>query len=245
MANTSADGINRDIDRTDMRKKRITSFFDGVHPGDPLTDYNRQVLIAKMSQANGGVLGEGPGNSRESARLPLAFSDYIFSIIVEDVGFVGGVFLLVLYLFLLARAGVIASKCTKAFPALLITGCATLIVSQALIHMAIVVGLAPVSGQPLPFISKGGTSILVMSAAMGMMLSVSKFAIQRTRKKQDANLALKQAVEDNNDTSANPTMLHSDAAEQPLHADHDPLTYSQAPVKSGAATRNSSSRSKK
>ena len=65
-----------------------------------------------------------------------------------------------------------------------------------MIHMAIVVGLAPVSGQPLPFISKGGTSILVMSAAMGMMLSVSKFAIQRTRKTQDANLTLKQAVED-------------------------------------------------
>lgn len=222
----SPDGIDRNIDRSDVRVKRVTSFLEGVHPNDTLTDYNRQVLFANMSQAHGGLFGNGPGNSRESARLPLAFSDYIFSIIVEDTGFVGGVCLLILYLCLLGRAGVIASKCTKAFPALLITGCATLIVAQAMVHMAIVVGLAPVSGQPLPFISKGGTSILVMSAAMGMMLSVSKFAIQRTRKAPDANLALKKAVEDADDTSLNPTMLHDDS--------RDSLTYSEPPRKSAA-----------
>lgn len=206
---TGADGIDRNIDRTDVRKGRISSFLEGVSPDDSLTDYNRQVLFANMSQANGGLIGKSPGNSRESARLPLAFSDYIYSIVVEDTGFVGGVFLLLLYMFLLARAGVIAAKCIKAFPALLITGCATLIVAQAMIHMAIVVGLAPVSGQPLPFISKGGTSIIVMSMAMGMMLSVSKYAIQRTSKKQDANLALKQAVEDSTDTGVNPSLIHS------------------------------------
>ncbi|MCM1005544.1 MAG: FtsW/RodA/SpoVE family cell cycle protein [Prevotella sp.] len=205
----SADGINRDIDRSDLRKDRITSFLEGVTPQDTLTDYNRQVIFANMSQAHGGILGNGPGNSSGSARLPLAYSDYIFSIIVEDTGFVGGIFLLILYLLLLARAGVIAAKCTKAFPALLITGCATLIVVQAMIHMCIVVGLAPVSGQPLPFISKGGTSIVVMSAAMGMMLSVSKYAIQRSSKNQDANLALKQAVEDSGDTGVNPSMIPS------------------------------------
>lgn len=211
----------RDIDRTDMRKDRIASFLEGVQPTDSLTDNNRQVLFAKMSQAHGGIINY-PGNARESARLPLAFSDYIFSIVVEDTGFVGGVALLIIYLLLLARAGVIASKCTKAFPALLITGCATLIVSQAMIHMCIVVGLAPVSGQPLPFISKGGTSILVMSAALGMMLSVSKYAIQVTKKSKDAQLALKQAVEDASDTSINPTSFHRDAPA-------DPLTYSTPP----------------
>lgn len=230
----SVDASGHDIDRTDLRKKRVLSFLEGVHPTDSLTDYNRQVLFANMSQAHGGVFGNGPGNSRESARLPLAFSDYIFSIIVEDTGFVGGVLLLMLYLCLLGRAGVIASKCTKAFPALLITGCATLIVAQAMVHMAIVVGLAPVSGQPLPFISKGGTSILVMSAAMGMMLSVSKFAIQRTKKAQDANLALKKAVEDSSDTNLNPTMIHSD---------HDSLTYSEPPSKS-ASRKSSNTKSK-
>lgn len=194
------------IDRTDTHKGRIAAFIEGVNPTDSITDENRQVIFAKIAQAHGGVLGNGPGNSRESARLPLAFSDYIFSIIVEDTGFVGGVLLLLLYLCLVTRAGIIATKCTKAFPALLIMGCATLIVTQALIHMFIVTGLMPVSGQPLPFISKGGTSIIVMSAAMGMMLSVSKYAIQQ-HKKADENAALKEAVADSDDTNDNPTRL--------------------------------------
>lgn len=200
------------IDRTDMRKGRISTWLAGVTPADTLTDLNRQVLFARMSQAHGGVFGHGPGNSRESARLPLAFSDYIYSIIVEDTGMVGGIFLLLLYIALLARAGVIAAKCTKAFPALLITGCATLIVTQALIHMCIVLGLLPVSGQPLPLISKGGTSILVMSAAFGMMLSVSKYAIQSSRRKADANTALKEAADDETDTAANPTAITNQGA---------------------------------
>ncbi|MDE6577448.1 MAG: FtsW/RodA/SpoVE family cell cycle protein [Muribaculaceae bacterium] len=168
--------------RAETHKGRISRFFAGVSPEDPIDDYNRQVVFAKISQANGGILGQGPGNSRESARLPLAFSDYIYSIIVEDTGFVGGVALLILYLFLLARAGRIAYKCSRAFPAFLIMGCAVLIVFQALVHMAIVTGLFPVSGQPLPLISKGGTSILVMSAAIGIMLSVSRFAVTNGNK---------------------------------------------------------------
>lgn len=245
-AGEAGGSVDRDVNRDGMRIGRFEAFRKGVHPNDTVNDYNRQVFFANMSQAHGGLFGNGPGNSRESARLPLAFSDYIFSIIVEDTGFVGGVCLLILYLLLLARAGVIASKCTKAFPALLITGCATLIVAQAMVHMAIVVGLVPVSGQPLPFISKGGTSILVMSAAMGMMLSVSKFAIQRTKKAPDANLALKQAVEDSGDTSANPTMLHREEKEE---KEKDPLTYSapprrQAPARSQASPSRRSSDSK-
>lgn len=165
------------IDRTGTQKSRLKRHFEGVNPDDPIDDYNRQVIFAKFAQANGGVLGQGPGNSRESARLPLAFSDYIYSIIVEDTGLVGGLMLLILYLLLLARAGRIAYHCSRAFPAFLIMGCAVLIVFQALVHMAIVTGLFPVSGQPLPLISKGGTSILVMSAAIGIMLSVSRFAV--------------------------------------------------------------------
>ena len=90
---------------------------------------------------------------------------------------------MLLYLFLVARAGVIGYRCSRAFPAFLIMGCAVLIVFQALVHMAIVTGLFPVSGQPLPFISKGGTSILVMSAAIGIMLSVSRFAVTSGDKK--------------------------------------------------------------
>lgn len=181
--------------RADTHKGRIKRFLEGVNPDDPITDENRQVVFAKIAQANGGLLGQGPGNSRESARLPLAFSDYIFSIIVEDTGLVGGVLLLVLYLFLLARAGTIAYYCSRAFPAFLIMGCAVLIVFQALVHMAIVTGLFPVSGQPLPLISKGGTSVVVMSMAIGIMLSVSRFAVTNGNKKQ-IKAELKELPED-------------------------------------------------
>lgn len=169
------DGRSR-IDRSGTRKNRIKNFLRGVHPEDEITDENRQVMMAKFAQANGGIFGQGPGNSRESARLPLAFSDYIYSIIVEDTGLAGGTAVLFLFLILLARAGRIAFKCSRAIPAFLILGCAVMIVFQALVHMAIVTGLFPVSGQPLPFISKGGTSVLVMSAAMGIMMSVARFA---------------------------------------------------------------------
>lgn len=162
-------------------KNRIVRHFIGVHPDDELTDENRQVVMAKLAQARGGVFGKGIGNSRESVRLPLAFSDYIYSIVIEELGLVGGIFLMILYLLLLARAGYVAYNLSRALPAFLILGCAILIVFQALVHMAIVTGLFPVSGQPLPLISKGGTSVLVMSVAIGIMLSVSRYA---TRQKE-------------------------------------------------------------
>ena len=179
-----------DLGRTGTQKNRIMRHLKGVTPSDTIDDLNRQVILSKFAMAHGGVQGRGPGNSRESARLPLAFSDYIYSIVVEDTGMIGGVCLLVIYLCLIARAGIVASNCTRAFPALLIMGCACLIVLQALIHMAIVTGLAPVSGQPLPFISKGGTSVLVMSAAIGMMLSVSRYGTTKgNRREQRAEMS--------------------------------------------------------
>lgn len=186
---------NGGVNRVGTHKGRIQRFLEGVNPDDPINDENRQVIFAKIAQANGGVFGQGPGNSRESARLPLAFSDYIYSIIVEDTGLVGGIFLLTLYLFLLARAGRIAYYCSRAFPAFLIMGCAVLIVFQALVHMAIVTGLFPVSGQPLPLISKGGTSVVIMSMAIGIMLSVSRFAVINGNKKQ-IRAELKELPED-------------------------------------------------
>ena len=187
----SDEGVNR----TGTHKGRITRFIEGVNPDDPIDDYNRQVIFSKFAQANGGLFGQGPGNSRESARLPLAFSDYIYSIIVEDTGFVGGALILLLYMLLVARAGRIAYKCSQAFPAFLILGCAVMIVLQAFVHMAIVTGLFPVSGQPLPLISKGGTSVLVMSAALGIMLSVSRFAAH-SKNKNDVKEEMKTLPDD-------------------------------------------------
>ena len=178
---------DKGVDRSGTWVSRVKRHIAGVSPDDPINDLNRQVMMSNFAQANGGLFGCGPGNSRESARLPLAFSDYIYSIVIEDTGFVGGCALMLLYLFLLARAGRIAYKCSRAFPAFLILGCAVLIVFQALVHMAIVTGVFPVSGQPLPFISKGGTSVLVMSCAVGIMLSVSRYAVT-SRKEKAKNL---------------------------------------------------------
>lgn len=148
-----------------------------------ITDKNAQEMYAYMAQARGGLIGVGPGNSRETSRLPLAFSDYIYSIIIEETGLAGAAFVLFLYLLLLGRASSIASRCSRAFPALLVIGMAVTVVMQALFHMAIVTGVFPVSGQPLPLISKGGCSILMVSVAFGIMLSVSRYAVRGSDKK--------------------------------------------------------------
>lgn len=140
----------------------------------PITSKNTQEMISRMAQAHGGITGVGLGNSRECSRLPLAFSDYIYSIIVEEMGLIGGVCVLILYLWLLARAAMIARRCRRVLPALLIIGMASMVAFQALFHMAINVGVFPVSGQPLPLISKGGTSIIVTSVAFAIMLSISR-----------------------------------------------------------------------
>ncbi len=173
-----------EVDRTGTWFARLERYFDTVPKYEqPITGKNRQEMYGYMAQANGGVFGVFPGNSRETARLPLAFTDFIYAIIIEDMGLVGGIFVLVLYLWLLARAGSIASRCSRAFPALLVMGMAVMIAFQALFHMAIVSGVFPVSGQPLPLISKGGTSILITSIAFGIMLSVSKYAVRNGKRK--------------------------------------------------------------
>lgn len=151
----------------------------------PAVGKNRQEILSYMAQAHGGIHGVGPGNSREASRLPLAFSDYIFAIIVEELGLIGGLVVLLLYLWLLGRASGIASHCNRTYPALVVIGMAVMIAFQALFHIAIVTGVFPVSGQPLPLLSKGGTSILVTAIAFGIMLSISRTATRQGGKKQD------------------------------------------------------------
>lgn len=174
------------VNRSSTWRERWNRFVGDSIPKyeQPINAKNRQEMYGYMALANGGLFGVMPGNSRETSRLPLAFSDYIFSIVVEDLGFFGGFVLLIIYLSILARAGNIASRCSRAFPALLVMGMAVMIAFQALFHMAIVVGVFPVSGQPLPLISKGGSSILITSIAFGIMLSVSRFAVQSNKKKE-------------------------------------------------------------
>lgn len=177
---------------------RLSSFFGSGKPKyeEPMTSDNRQEMLGYMAQAHGRVVGVMPGNSRETSRLPLAFTDYIYSIVVEEMGLIGGLVVLVLYLWLLARASAIASRCSRAFPALLVIGMALTIVFQALFHICIVTGVIPVSGQPLPLISKGGCSIIVTSIAFGIMLSVSRFAVRTGARKKEINQEIAALPED-------------------------------------------------
>ena len=191
---------------------RLAAYSDTTNRYDrPITAENQQEMYSYMAQARGGVFGVFPGNSRETSRLPLAFSDFIYAIIIEDMGFVGGMAVLVLFLWLLARASGIAWKCRTAFPALLVIGMAVMIVTQALIHMAINTGVIPVTGQPLPLISKGGSSILITSLAFGIMLSVSRFAV-RSDKRNDINAELNALPE--NMRSENPGQISNSVADE-------------------------------
>ena len=180
-------GEEEDKSRLGVWVGRLSNYFGGGVPKyeQKMTSKNRQEQLGYMAQAHGGLYGVGPGNSRETSRLPLAFTDYVYSIIVEELGMIGGVFVLILYLWLLMRASAIASRCSRAFPALLVIGMALTIVFQALFHICIVTGVIPVSGQPLPLLSKGGTSILITSMAFGIMLSVSRFAVRNSAKNKE------------------------------------------------------------
>ena len=205
MSDAEAIASGREFDRQATHKNRISNFLRPDKYKDKITSDNAQEMYSFIAQANGGVVGRFPGNSRETARLPLAFSDYIYAIIIEDTGLIGGAFLLFAYLCLLWRAGYIASQCKKAFPALLVIGMAVFIVCQALVHMGIVTGCLPVSGQPLPLISKGGSSVIVTSIALGMMLSVSRFALRKGQR-QEANDRISR-LSDDDAMPDNPTQI--------------------------------------
>lgn len=139
-------------------------------------DKDAQIAHANIAIATSNVIGKMPGNSVQRDFLSQAFSDFIFAIIIEEMGLIGGAFVVFLYIILLIRVGKIASKSKdKYFPIFLITGIALLLVCQAILNMMVAVGLFPVTGQPLPLISKGGTSTLINCAYIGMILSVSRY----------------------------------------------------------------------
>lgn len=160
-----------------------------------VTDDNFQENHAQMAIARGGFLPSGPGTSVESNYLPEAFSDFIFAIIVEELGFFMGIFVMFLYLWLLFRAGRVARQSDSLFCAILVIGVTLLIVLQAFVHIAVSVHLIPVTGQPLPLISRGGTSILVNCIYFGIIISVTKYIQQQKLAKEMAAKAVVEPVE--------------------------------------------------
>ena len=137
-------------------------------------DDNLQREQAEIAIASGGIIGKGPGNSTQRSNLPHAYSDFAYAFIVEEYGFVGAVVILFLYLCVFFRGIVIFQRCGTALPSFLVLGLCLMITLQALVNMMVSVGIFPVTGQTLPLISLGGSSVIFTSLALGIILGVSR-----------------------------------------------------------------------
>ena len=170
-------------------RNRIVKHLDkkDVSPLEYDLDKDAQVAHANIAIVSSNIIGKGPGQSVERDFLSQAFSDFIFAIVIEELGILGAAFVVFLYIVLLYRTARIASRCENNFPAFFAMGLALLLVVQAAFNMLVAVGIAPVTGQPLPLISKGGTSTIINCAYIGAILSVS-----RSAKKRTGNLAVKE-----------------------------------------------------
>jgi len=166
--------------RVETATNRIETFFSksDANKGDVF-----QITQSKVAIAKGGW-GVGPGNSNQRLILPHPYSDFIYAIIIEEYGVAGGVAVILLYLILLFRAIVIARSCTRVFPMIMVLGLVFMITFQAMVNMGVAVGILPVTGQPLPLLSQGGSSLITFCMALGMVLAVSRAAEERDMKPQ-------------------------------------------------------------
>lgn len=190
------------LNRLGTWKNRIANFSTHKELSEEeyftITDENYQVAHAKIAIANGGIVGVFPGNSTERDFLPQAYSDFIYAIIIEEMGILGGLFVLMLYVIILIRAGMIARKAEKLFPKYLVLGSALMLSIQAFVNMAVAVNLIPVTGQPLPLVSRGGTSTLITCAYFGLILSADRFGIGKKKERKAFETGSGQDEENNN-----------------------------------------------
>ncbi len=179
------------LDRMVTWRNRITRSIDPASAEKDQNGGNEQRMHANIAIASSNVIfGKGPGNSEQRDFLPQAFSDFIYAIIIEELGLIiGGLGVILLYLILLYHTGQIAKDCDDPYASFLIIGAALMIVIQAMAHMSISVGIGPVTGQPLPLVSRGGTSIIINCVYIGMILSVSRYAreVKASREKTKTN----------------------------------------------------------
>jgi len=153
--------------RGETAKNRILSFVNG-------SELPFQAKHARIAVATGGIFGKGPGNSDQRNILPHPYSDFVYAIVIEEYGIVGGVVVLILYLILLHRGMKAAYNSERAFGGLLSAGLSFDLVCQAMVNMGVVVGLGPITGQPLPLVSMGGTAMVFAGLSVGIILSVSR-----------------------------------------------------------------------
>ena len=178
--------------RLDTALSRLTKFVSTTEIADELTpeekqkeaDKTYQADMAKVAISSVGILGKGPGKSTQRYFLPHPYSDYIYTIIIEEYGLAGGAFVLMLYLWFLFRCIILVKNCTKVFTALTVAGLGLLITVQASLHILVNVGYLPVTGHTLPLLSLGGTSLVILSCAFGIILSVSRTIDVSSQKKR-------------------------------------------------------------
>lgn len=178
-----------------------------------------QVAHANIAIATSNIVGKGPGNSVQRDFLSQAFSDFIYAIIIEELGLFGGAIVAMLYIVLLLRIGKIARESDELYYSLLIMGIGIIISLQAMFNMLVAVGIIPVTGQPLPLISKGGTSILINSAYIGIILSVSRHVYEIKAKEEEEKAQAEAQLHDNAIAILRDTALH--LAEKKLQEGND------------------------
>ncbi len=168
-------------------QRRIKSAFKSNEKktADDFKGSDDQMVYSKIAIASSSLFGCGPGNSIQRDFIPHADSDYIYAVIIEELGLIGGILVMILYITILYRCGKIASKCDDPYPAFLVMGMGMIIVIQALMHMFVSVSTF-VTGQPLPLLSKGGTSVIINCIYIGSMLCISRYAMKASNKEKKA-----------------------------------------------------------
>lgn len=165
-------------------KARIEGFF---HSNEEYNDENAQIMHSKMAIARGELFGQFPGNSVERDYLPQVYADFVYAIIVEELGLVGGASVMFLFIVLLWRCGVIVKNCKDNYLTLMVMGLGFVIVLQAAISMMVAVGLGPVTGQPLPLISRGRTSILITMIYIGIIQFIGEWMRKQNEAEEKAS----------------------------------------------------------
>ena len=188
-----SDSKGQDTNRSKTWVARLERFVGGDEGNDIEEDMYNQALQAKIAVASGGIFGKGPGKSTQRNILQHAYSDFIYAIIIEEYGIVGGSFVLILFLVLLYRATRIMIRAPQSFGGLLAMGLAFSLVMQAMVNMGVAVGLFPVTGQPLPFISMGGTSLLFTGLSIGIIISVTREINKVNNDERDSEIEVAEA----------------------------------------------------
>ena len=175
---------------------RLKSMGEDKEKVDPFDDKHLQRTYADIAVASSSVFGKGPGKSEQRNFLPHPYSDFIYAIIVEEYGLIGGIVVLLLYVILFTRVLRIVIKRPLSFGALMAFGLGFLVILQAMINMGVSIGLLPVTGQPLPMVSMGGTSLMATGLILGMILSVTRSMEDDEMNKEQEIQALTESTED-------------------------------------------------